>query len=203
MNVAAGTKPRKIRREKVRFGQAPRNALPTGPQETLAAGADQGAGATSPGLPAPGAEMALSETQTNMASNADPLAPIVAAHGKTRYSDRAATEAATKAATKAAKVKEKVAVARAPITAEEKAKEQAQDAPLGLGGDTATKKKKKKEKGAPKERIQDQPPAPVGPKPEMTPIPPKSVRDNGEPAALPAGDQAAPASPTPAPAPPQ
>ena len=84
-----------------------------------------------------------------------------------------------------------------------------QNAPLGLRGDTATKKKPKKVKGAPKERIKEAPPTPPAPKPDATPIPPKSVRDNGEPVVTPppsnlpppaTGTQpAAPANPTPAP----
>ena len=38
------TKPKKVKREKVRYGQAPRNSLPAGPEET-ASGSDVGAGA--------------------------------------------------------------------------------------------------------------------------------------------------------------
>jgi peptidyl-prolyl cis-trans isomerase SurA len=187
-----GKKRKKIRREKVRFGQAPRNALPAGPEETLAAGADQGAGATSSTLPAPGAAIAsISDNNgtatTNVASNADPLAPE-AQRRKTRYSDRAATEAATKAAARAAKVKEKATVTPVAMTAEEKTTQKAQDAALGLNGDTAAKKKKKKDKDAPKERIQEKAPAPPKPAPEATPIPPKSVRENGEPVVSPPPD---------------
>jgi peptidyl-prolyl cis-trans isomerase SurA len=195
VNVATGKKRKKVRREKVRFGQAPRNSLPVGTEETLAAGADQGAGATSSALPVAGPGTETTEGQTNVASNTDLLAPVAPAHGKTRYSDRAATEAETKAAAKVVKVKQKALVTAAPMTAEEKVKQQVQDAPLGLGTDTSVKKKKKREKGAPKERLQDQAPAPASAKPDATPIPPKSVRDNGEPAVLPVGGQAAPAAP--------
>jgi peptidyl-prolyl cis-trans isomerase SurA len=183
VNVASGKKPKKIRREKVRFGQAPRNSLPSGPEETLAAGADQGSGAT--GVALPGGTMSSPDTNTTIATNdADPLARATPVTGKTRYSDRAATEAATKAAEKAAKIKEKAAKTPAPLTADDKLKQNAEDAPLGLNGDTASKKKKKKDKDAPKERLQDKAPTPAA-KPEMTPLPPKSVRDNGEPTATP------------------
>ena len=41
------------------------------------------------------------------------------------------------------------------MTADEKAAQQLQAAPLGLNGDTVKKKKKEKVKGAPKERLQD------------------------------------------------
>jgi peptidyl-prolyl cis-trans isomerase SurA len=121
-----------------------------------------------------------------MAANVDPLAETAPARGKTRYSDRAVTEVkATKVATKTVKAQEKAAAAPAPLTAEEKAKQQLENAPVGLNGDTGSKKKPKKVKGAPKERLQEQPPAPPAPKPDATPIPPKSVRDNGEPVVSP------------------
>ena len=207
VNVAAGTKPRKIRREKVRFGQAPRNSLPAGPEEAATPGADRGGGAGAGALAVQGTAAAPAET-TNVASNADqPLAPLAAERKKTRYSDRAATEGATKAAEKSFKAKVKVADAPAPLTPEEKVAQQTQDAPLGLGGDTSIKKKPKKVKGAPKERLEDKPPAPAAAKPEMTPIPPKSVRDNGEPVVTPPANPApgaGPDAPAPAaPAPPQ
>jgi len=122
---------------------------------------------------------------------------------KTRFSARAATEAKTKAAAKVAKVKEKAAITPAPLTAEEKATQAAQSAPLGLSGDTASKKKKAKVKGAPKERIQQKASAPPAPKPDATPIPPKSVRDNGEPVVTPAPVDTPSTPASPAPAPPQ
>src|ERR1700678_355787 len=43
---AVSTKPKKIKREKIRFGQAPRNTLPAGPQDTSVAG-NIGPGVTS------------------------------------------------------------------------------------------------------------------------------------------------------------
>jgi peptidyl-prolyl cis-trans isomerase SurA len=206
VNVSSHKKTKKIKREKIRFGQAPRNSLPAGPTETLASGSDQGVGATSSDLPATG--MIASGAfpigaPSNVASNTDLLAPQVPDRGKTRYSDRAAGEAAAKAEAKAAKLQQKAAVASpTPINAEEKSKAQAQDAALGLNGDT-TKKKKKKDKDAPKERLQNQAPAPAAAPTPQTPLPPKSVRDNGEPLAAPAPDlsgvaPAPPAAPAPA-----
>ena len=217
MNVAStnpGKKPKKVRREKIRFGQAPRNALPSMPEETLTAGADQGSGATPSALspaPAPGAAIASVDQPT---SDEDPLGPKTPARGKTRFSDRAPIEAKAKAAAKTVKVQQKIAATPPPMTAEEKAAQQTQSSALGLGGDNSTKKKPKKVKGTPKERIQEKPPAPPAPKPEATPIPPKSVRDNGEPVVTPPPDSskqapiAAPDTPpsttaNPAPAPPQ
>jgi peptidyl-prolyl cis-trans isomerase SurA len=156
--VAADKKPKKIRREKIRFGQAPRNSLPTTPEETMVAGADQGPGSASTEPSAPGA-VAATISQTTV------------------IEDKARRDSA-----KAAKAKQQAALhASAPISAEEKAKQQAQAAPLGLGGDTATKKQPTKVKGAPKERLQEKAPAPPAAKPEARPIPPRSVRENGEP----------------------
>lgn len=175
-------KRKKIKREKIRYGQAPRNSLPSAPEETLVAGADQGAGGASVVGPA----ATTADQPAEVAASADEAVPAAPERKKTRFSDRAATEAKTKAAAKAAKAKQKAAATPAPLTPEEIAKQKAQTAPLGLSGDTATKKKPKKVKGEKKERIQNKPPAPPAPKPEPTPIPPKSVRDNGEPAVTPA-----------------
>ncbi len=183
VRLSKSGKPKKVKREKIRFGQAPQNALPPGPEETATAGADSGAGATSSVLPAPGASIASPTEVASTSSDVDPLAPKEVAHGKTRYSDRAPTEAKVKAAAKAAKVNQKIAAAPTPMTTEEKTAQKLQNAPLEPAGDIG--KKKKKVKGAPKERIQDKAPAPPAPKPEATPIPPKSVRDNGEPVVTP------------------
>jgi len=184
--MAASKKPKKIRREKIRYGQAPRNSLPATPEETAAAGADQGVGATPSVLPAPGTAMAPIEQGTSVAANQQPLAPNEAERKKSRYSDRAPIEdKAKRDAAKAAKAKQ-VAAAAAPLPAEEQAKQKVQAAPLGLGGDTAAKKKKQKRaKGEAKERLQEMAPAPPKAKPEATPIPPKSVRVNGEPTVSP------------------
>jgi peptidyl-prolyl cis-trans isomerase SurA len=183
VKVSASKKPKKVKREKIRFGQAPQNSLPNGPQEVSTAGADQGSGGTPETLPAPG--IAVASTALTSDTESDPLAAKPASTGKTRYSDRAPVESKIKAQAKAVKVQQKIAATPAPMTAEEKATQQAQRDALGLNGDTASKKKKKKVKGQPKERIQEKAPAPPAPKPDATPIPPKSVRDNGEPAVTP------------------
>jgi peptidyl-prolyl cis-trans isomerase SurA len=181
LKVSTSGKHKKIKREKIRYGQAPRNSLPAGAEETLTAGADQGPGATSSVLPTPGAAMSNTYNEAT-AVDQDPLAAKPVAEGKTRYSDRAPVE---KAKVKAIKVEQKAMITPSPLTAEEKATQQLQRAPLEPGTD---KKKKKRAKDAPKERLQDQPPAPATPKPAETPIPPKSVRDNGEPEVTPAAN---------------
>lgn len=187
--VPAG-KQKKIKKEKIRFGQAPRNSLPAGPQET-AVGGDAGLGANSASgeaTTAPGAAIAPVESTTQMSStsaNDDPLAPKVVSVGKTRYSARAKDEAAAKEQKKIAKVREKIASAPPPVTSDEKATQQTQAAPLGLNGDTAKKPKKTKVKGAPKERLQKkEKEAPAAP-PEETPAkaPGRATPTEGTPAA--------------------
>lgn len=183
-------KPKKIKREKVRYGQAPRNSLPPGPQET-ATGTDSGAGAASvTGAPgalasadAPGTTIApvaeTAQTFSSSEADTDPMAPKTTVTGKTRFSDREKAYEAGKKAAKAKKVKEKVAATPIPETDEEKAAAKVQAAPLGLNGDTVKKKKKAKVKGAPKERLQDQPPGP--PKAPLDETPSKAP-DRGTPA---------------------
>jgi len=182
--VSSNKKPKTVRKEKIRFGQAPRNSLPSVPNETLAPGADQGTDVASSGLPGQGDAITTLDQPTSMASEELPLNPEVE-RKKTRYSDRAPIEdKARRDAAKEAKAKQLAAVA-APLSVDDQLKQKAQNSALGLGGDTATKKKAKKVKGAPKERLQEQAPAPPAPKPEGTPIPPRSVRENGEPVVSP------------------
>jgi peptidyl-prolyl cis-trans isomerase SurA len=202
---AVSSKPKKIKREKIRFGQAPRNSLPAGPQEAGVVGGDTGAGATSAAV-TPGGTMAAgaapgtaiaplegTEVASSSATEVDPLAPKAAEQKKTRFSDRAKTEKATKAKAQSVKAKEKALATPAAAGADEKATQQAQAAPLGLNGDTAKKKKKVKVKGAPKERLQNKPPAPPAAPPEEIPskAPDRGTPLEGTPGA---GKAAAPAS---------
>jgi peptidyl-prolyl cis-trans isomerase SurA len=180
--AAKPQKPQKVKREKVRFGQAPRNSLPAGPEET-ASGTEVGEGATSAAVTpggtmassaAPGTAIAPLESspQASSSSNTDPnpLEAHGAVEGKTRYSARARQVSAEKKTAKLKKVNEKVAAAPAAATAEEKAAERTQAAPLGLNGDTSKKKKKQpKDKNVPKERLQNKAPTPPPPPPDETP----------------------------------
>ena len=193
-------KPKKIKREKVRYGQAPRNSLPSSPTDTLT---DKGLGLSAAegpgGAAAPGASMAPGESTTTFtaSSDPDPLTPKVASTGKVRYSSRAKTEAATKAANKTAKAQDKAKATPVAETSEEKLAEKTQAAPLGLNGDTAKKKKKEKSKDTPKERIQEKPKEPAAPAPEPTPYrtpPPPTT-----PASAPPADAVPPAAPATAP----
>jgi peptidyl-prolyl cis-trans isomerase SurA len=170
--VASSAKPKKVKREKVRYGQAPRNSLPAGPEEAASSGTDVGAGANSASAAPEGklAGTAPVETASSSADMGNPFDAKQAPTGKTRYSARAKQVSAEKKATKAKKAKEKVVAGPVAATPEEKASEKAQAAPLGLNGDTAKKKKKQpKDKNAPKERLQNQPAKPPAPKPDETP----------------------------------
>lgn len=190
------SKPKKIRREKIRYGQAPRNTLPAGPQET-AVGGDVGAGASSAGVipdqstVAPGAAMAEESSSQN--PDVNPL-EAVAPHStkKTRYASREKVVLADKKAAKARKVEEKAAATPDAMSAEEKATQQTQAAPLGLNGDTAKKKKKVKVKGAKKERLQDKA------KPATTTAPAPAPTVNPSLGQGPLGNASVPAPTTPA-----
>ena len=161
----ASEKPGK--KEKIRFGQAPRETLPTASTNT----ATENAGA-------------LPETASNAELPANPLEPT-APTKKTRFADQARVP------------KNKVRAAPAPSNpnspdAAEVADRQQQSAPLGINGDTA---KNKKKKAAPslseKTRLsqQQKKPADQTPKPvqQPTPIPPVA----GAPAPASTGQQPA------------
>lgn len=141
-------KQKKVRREKVRFGQAPRNALPAGPVEIASETTTPGSAVG--GIPAAAPEVANVE---------DPLAPPAPPLQKTRYSSRAPEVKLRKVQAKNAKVREKTIATPVAAGAVEKASLKTQAAPLGLSGDT-TKKKRKRQKGDPKERLQEKPAEP-------------------------------------------
>ncbi len=171
-------KPKKVKREKIRYGQAPEQSLPPGPTRT-ASGADTGigagraTGAETPGasatLEAPGTAIApLESSSTAALSDGDPLAPTAPPAKKTRYSDRAPEVKVRKEKAKSAKVEEKKIATPAAMSSTETATKQTQSAPLGLNGDTATKKKHKRKKGEAKERLAPKPKDPNAPKPDAT-----------------------------------
>ena len=107
------------KKEKIRFGKAPQQTLPPGPEGKI-----EDAGAV------PAAANAAPEPVNPL----DTAAPT----RKTRFSERAKTE--KKAKTKGVKSDK---LAPEPPDAAEVADRQTQAAPLGLAGDTASKKKKK------------------------------------------------------------
>lgn len=192
-------KSKKIKREKIRFGQAPRNALPAGPEQT-AVGGDVGAGAASASAitAAPGAAMTNGEESAAEAADVNPLTPTVSAPTKkTRYASREKIVLAEKKAAKVRKVKEKAAATPAAETAQESADQKTQGAPLGLNGDTAKKKKKKRVKGAKKERLENKAkPSTASPPPPAPTVNPSLGQGLGTTPAAPAPAQPATPAPT-------
>jgi peptidyl-prolyl cis-trans isomerase SurA len=138
-NTPAVEKPGK--KEKIRFGQAPREALPPAAHPTeQTAGTETGAGNE--------AQVASNSASSDIPGT-DATAPV---ERKTRFSDRARLPKAKKAKTPDQLENERVAEQATP---EEAAAEKTQSAPLGLAGDTASKKKAAKVKGE-KTRFSDQ-----------------------------------------------
>lgn len=111
------------KKEKIRYGQAPRETLPQAAGTSV-----EDAGA-------------LPETATSDEPANPLLAPPPAPERKTRYSDLAREKKHKK---KAKQASPDNALNPAPPDAAEVADRETQSAPLGLGGDTSHKKKKKK-----------------------------------------------------------
>ncbi len=150
----AGTeKPGK--KEKIRYGQAPRETLPT---------ASTNSGTENAG--------AVPETASNTEQPANPLEPTAPTQ-KTRFSARARTEKKTKTSSA-----QGGALTPAPPDAAEVADRQTQSAPMGLSGQTPTNKKKKaaattaEKTRKSQEKKKQQGESAAKPTPQPTPIPP-------------------------------
>ena len=148
----------KVKKEKVRFGQAPRQSLP-GSEE-----GDQNAVLTTPVTPVVSATAAPAES-ANLADN--PLNAAAPEQKKTRFAARAVEEKQKKATTLSSKKREKILAKPVAATAEESATEKIQAAPLSAAGNDESKKapKPKRQKGQAKQRLEDKPatPAPTAP----------------------------------------
>jgi peptidyl-prolyl cis-trans isomerase SurA len=159
-NASGSGKPKKIRREKIRFGQAPQKSLPTGNTVVSEASGTPLAGQ------APGAAMAPSESVTTITTgvgteDTDTVATNVP-HAKTRYAAHESEAEIADAKAKLAKAEQKATARPVAATPTQSAAEKVQAAPLGLNGDTTKKPKKPKhQKGEAKERLQDTPAKPV------------------------------------------
>ena len=143
-NVSMPVKPKKIRREKIRYGQAPQKSLPAG---TVTASVTSGGPL---GGQAPGVAMAPTESVTSITTGvgADPEADTVAngsgPQKKTRFAEHQtdADEAIAKARLVKAESKATIRpVAAAPV---EDATEKHQAAPLGLNGEYGEKAERAK-----------------------------------------------------------
>jgi peptidyl-prolyl cis-trans isomerase SurA len=198
-NTPAVEKPGK--KEKIRFGQAPREALPPAAHPTN--GSDQANGQAAGNE----AQVASNSSSTDI-PNGEEAAPV---ERKTRFHDRAKEPKAKKAKTADQLENERVTQ---PVTSEEAAEQKTQSAPLGLAGDTAAKKKAVKVKGE-KTRYSDEAnkakqPAPAAPQ-SSTPSPlatPGTVPTSTDDGAAPAQNDTSPATtpataPATTPAPPQ
>jgi peptidyl-prolyl cis-trans isomerase SurA len=169
--VSRHIKPKKIHREKIRYGEAPRKALPAGPTQT----AETGNNATPLGQTAGAAMAPPSESVTTITtgtgveeSSVDGLAPKPVVDHKTRFTDREKESEEKRAQEKLAKAEVKASKQPVAATSEETADEKTRAAPRGLNGDTGPKKKHrvKRSKDEPKERLQDKPkPAETAPPP--------------------------------------
>ena len=161
--VNATFKPKKIHREKIRYGQAPEQSLPKGTAET-AVGGSIGAPITGQ---APGVAMSSNESITTITTgtgadedNADPFATQAGAHKKVRNADFEAQAQEKTAKERQAKAEAKAETRPIPTTPTENADEKVRAQPLGLNGDTVVKKKKVHKKGEVKERMQEKPKEP-------------------------------------------
>lgn len=154
-------KPKKAKREKVRFGQAPRTALPeaigTADAETPG---QSTAGASTTDAPGQVISPVASSTNTVAANSApedDPLAPQAGPRAKTRFASREIEVKQKKVEVQQAKVAEKVRATPVAATTDEKQTKTVQADALGLNGSNAKKQKVKRKKGDPKERLQEKP----------------------------------------------
>ena len=167
-NVSKPYKPKKIHREKIRYGEAPRKSLPKGVTETASLGTAASAGA--PGMSmSPTDSVTSITTGTGAEADADPFAPKDGVHKKMRYAaeETKAEEASAKA--KLTKAEAKASARPIADTSVEDATEKHQAGPLGLNGDTTKKpKKRRRVKGETKERLQDN----VKPVSTMVPVAP-------------------------------
>jgi peptidyl-prolyl cis-trans isomerase SurA len=134
--AAAVEKPGK--KEKIRFGQAPREALPPAAHPTN--GSEEAAGQAAGAEAGSEAQVASNSSSTDIPGS-ETAAPV---ESKTRYSYRARQPKPKKVKTPDQVENERTAQQDTP---EETAAQKTQSAPLGLAGDTAAKKKEPKVKG--------------------------------------------------------
>jgi peptidyl-prolyl cis-trans isomerase SurA len=162
--VEVAYKPKKIHREKIRFGEAPEQALPNGTAET-AVGGSVGAPITGQ---APGVAMSSNESITTITTGtgadedaADPFASRTGTQKKVRFSSFEAQAEEKSAKEKLTKAEAKAETRPLPTTPTENADEKLRAQPLGLNGDTVAKQKKPKhQKGEVKERMTEKPAQP-------------------------------------------
>jgi peptidyl-prolyl cis-trans isomerase SurA len=148
-SVSPGTqKPGK--KEKIRFGQAPRETLPAGNTRQVDAGATAAAEPQQVASNEPGKEVAL----TNAEGNVIDSSAGTEKKAKTRLSDKMKEPKQKLAQEKSSKKKQKFVPPTE--TPEQLAQDKQDQAALGLNGDTTKKKKVNPAKGGPKRRLGDE-----------------------------------------------
>jgi peptidyl-prolyl cis-trans isomerase SurA len=185
-NAGFAHKTKKVKREKVRFGQAPRNALPNGTADatvvvpSLGNSTEGNNAANNATNAAPGTALAApgdNVTSISTGASADAVNPLEAQNDatehKTRFSSRQNESDEKKAQAKLAKAEVGATKRPQKATVQETADEKVQSAPLGLQDKTKEKKKKvKRAKDQPKERLQEKEkpaPAPQTVEPSVNP----------------------------------
>jgi peptidyl-prolyl cis-trans isomerase SurA len=175
------------KKEKIRFGQAPRETLPAAETKTEDAGAS----------PASDGTQVATNNQPSDLKTMNPDGTIAnpdeaTAKQKTRFAYRAKQP-------KDKKSKEKVdPFAPPPVTADEVATQQQQAKPLGLNGDTSKIKKPNPAKTGPKRRMTDE--KKENAKPEDNSQPGSAPASSQPAAPATTGDNGTPSAPAPAPA---
>jgi peptidyl-prolyl cis-trans isomerase SurA len=145
-------KPKKIHKEKIRFGQAPTKSLPAG---TVAAEAGAPLAGEAPGVAMAPTQSTVTTITTGVVDEPEadvPTGPRV----KTRYAAHESDAEIADAKAKLAKAEQKATTRPIAATQTQTVTEKVQSGPLGLNGDTTKKPKKpKRQKGEAKERMQD------------------------------------------------
>ncbi len=151
--VAASKTEKPGKREKIRFGQAPRETLPTGSTRQV------DAGAAAPSATESTQQVATNGTpsdtvMTNAAGEVINNGSDTAKAKKTRFSARMRESKPKQAQEKAAKKKQKFVAPT--FTPEETAEQKQQQSAVGLNGDTTKQKKPNPAKTGSKRRMSDQ-----------------------------------------------
>ena len=182
-NAGFSRRAKKVKREKVRFGQAPRNALPNGTAEATAVVPSLGAATEGSGdagkTAAPGASIAsatdsVTSISTGTGTGSEGPNPLEAQadtpERKSRFSSRQSESDEKKAQTKLAKAEVKSTKRPEKVAPVQATEEKVQAAPLGLKDAGAAKPKHvKRPKDQPKERLQEKTAPSTPATPEIAP----------------------------------
>ena len=156
VQVASAKTEKPGKKEKIRFGQAPRETLPAGETKQVDAGAT-GPGGAVEGQSAANQQVAANEPPPNVVTNA--AGEVINGDQtdktkKSRYSDRMKETKTKQEQDKAAKKKQKFVPPTE--TTEQTAQDKQEQSALGLNGDTTKAKKPNPAKSGPKRRLGDE-----------------------------------------------